>query len=588
MNARRWSSIAIVVLSFGMPLHGAEPAPARDNRNIVHGLPIPAEGYCDQPYVVITPDGNWLCVLTTGKGEEGQRGQHVVSTISKDKGKSWSKLVDIEPADGPEASWAVPFLTPSGRVYAFYDYNGEKIDSLKGKKIRADMLGWFAYRYSDDNGRSWSKDRYRLPMRLTACDRGNDWQGQVQIFWGICKPQAAGQDVLFSFTKLGKYMLDQGEGFVYRSDNILTEKDPTRIRWQLWPEGEHGLRSPALGSVQEEHNLVWLGGQRWYCAYRTTTGYPAHTYSSDGGKTWDKPEPMTYSTGGRPIKNPRACPKLFRAANGNFLFWFHQHSGKSFQDRNPAWISGGVLQDGRIVWSQPEILCYDADPKVRMSYPDLIEQDGRYWISETQKTIARVHEIDKSLLEGLWQQAKDKTIAMTGKVLDLDASRLQAKESVIEQRLDLTRTTGLSLDLWLQLKELSAGQGLLDNRDAAGRGLVLATGEGGSLRIELSDGRTTAAWNSDRDLLMPGKIHHVVATVDAGPRIITFVVDGVLCDGGTERQFGWGRWQGPIGDVSGTGKLRLAPSLKGQLHRVRLYDRYLRTSEAVAHFRAGP
>ncbi len=39
-----------------------------------------------------------------------------------------------------------------------------------------------------------------------------------------------------------------------------------------------------------------------------------------------------------------------------------------------------------------------------MSYPDLIEQDGRYWITETQKTVARVHSVDPELLEGLWKQ----------------------------------------------------------------------------------------------------------------------------------------------------------------------------------------
>ena len=27
------------------------------------------------------------------------------------------------------------------------------IDSLQGKKIRADMLGWYVYKYSDDHGR---------------------------------------------------------------------------------------------------------------------------------------------------------------------------------------------------------------------------------------------------------------------------------------------------------------------------------------------------------------------------------------------------------------------------------------------------
>ncbi|HHW00443.1 MAG TPA: hypothetical protein GXX36_12920 [Clostridiaceae bacterium] len=41
----------------------------KDWRNIANGYEIPREGYCDQPYVVITDDGNWLCVLTTGKGE---------------------------------------------------------------------------------------------------------------------------------------------------------------------------------------------------------------------------------------------------------------------------------------------------------------------------------------------------------------------------------------------------------------------------------------------------------------------------------------------------------------------------------------
>jgi hypothetical protein len=87
---------------------------------------------------------------------------------------------------------------------------------------------------------------------------------------------------------------------------------------------------------------------------------------------------------------------------------------------------------------------------------------------------------------------------------------------------------------------------------------------------------------------VPGRLHHVVATVDAGPRIITFVVDGVLCDGGPARRCGWGRYARDLGDVAGCGKLRVAPSLHGTLRRVRLYRRRLRTSEAVAHYHAGP
>ena len=40
---------------------------------------------------------------------------------------------------------------------------------------------------------------------------------------------------------------------------------------------------------------------------------------------------------------------------------------------------------------------------IRMSYPDLVE-DGGYFLTETQKNIARVHEIDAKLIEGLWSQ----------------------------------------------------------------------------------------------------------------------------------------------------------------------------------------
>jgi hypothetical protein len=33
--------------------------------------------------------------------------------------------------------------------------------------------------------------------------------------------------------------------------------------------------------------------------------------------------------------------------------------------------------DGKMHWSQPEIVLYDPDPAVRISYPDLIEEEGR-------------------------------------------------------------------------------------------------------------------------------------------------------------------------------------------------------------------
>ena len=87
-----------------------------DWRHISNGSEIPTEYYSDQPYIVKTDDGAWLCTVTTGKGEEGQCGQHVVSMKSYDFGSTWFDQVDVEPSDGQEASYAVLFKVPGGRI----------------------------------------------------------------------------------------------------------------------------------------------------------------------------------------------------------------------------------------------------------------------------------------------------------------------------------------------------------------------------------------------------------------------------------------------------------------------------------------
>lgn len=570
--------------------HGAEAI--TDPRDIRAGSRIPAENYADQPFVVVLPDGAWLCVLTTGRGKEGERSQHVVAARSSDRGRTWTAPVDIEPAGGPEASWAVPLLAPSGRVYVFYDYNGDGVSTLDGRRIRADMLGWYVSKFSDDGGRTWSPERRRLPMRVTACDRANQWKGQVQVFWGVGKPAASAGSVFLPFTKLGRYMLDDGEGWVFRSDNLLAESDPEKIRWELLPEGDTGIRAPEFGSVQEEHNLVPLSDGSLYCVYRTTIGWVAASVSRDGARTWSAPRFAAYA-GDRPVRNPRANPRVFRTSAGKFLLWFHNNGTRSFANRNPAWLAGGVEAEGDIIWSEPEILLYDPDPKTRMSYPDFIEQGGRFWVTETQKSVARVHEIDPALLEGLWGQFKEPAVARRGLVLDLPAGKCGAGMTVEWPRLpDLARGGGFSIDFSVVVENLERDRAILDTRAADGRGLALTVTRRGTVRLELSDGRAAASWESDADRL-PLWLHSrrfVTVTVDGGPKIITFVVDGRLCDGeqsplpGGEqgRDFGWGRFDAALGDVNGSPKAVVGVALGG----LRVYDRYLRTSEAVGNHRA--
>jgi hypothetical protein len=88
-----------------------------------------------------------------------------------------------------------------------------------------------------------------------------------------------------------------------------------------------------------------------------------------------------------------------------------------------------------------------------------------------------------------------------------------------------------------------------------------------------------------------GQRHHVVIVVDGGPKIITFVVDGVLGDGGEERQFGWGRFspnlRAPNPDPTAGPDSKPKVRIDAAVASLRIYNRALRTSEAVGNWRAG-
>ncbi len=583
----------------------------KDPRWFNLGLQIPDESYADQPYIVLTKDGGWLCTLTTGPGKESQPGQHVISTVSYDQGRTWSKPVDIEPSGEIESSWVIPFATPDGRIYAFYNYNGDNVRRTPdGKRTKVPTLfGWYVYKFSDDNGRTWSRERHRLPLPPAAVDLENDWKGKVQLFWGVDKPVVAGGDMLFAFTRMRKYVHDFGEGWFFRSNNILTEKDPDKINWQLLPETPRGVRNDAMGSIQEEHNVVPLSNGDLFCVYRTTQGYPAGSYSRDGGRTWSLPEPLTYADG-RTMRTPRACVMVWRTETGKYLLWYHNTSVQLTERRNnPAaypmtgrdlgWLAGGIEKAGRIAWSQPELAAYVLTGGI--SYPDLVEAGDRYFLSMTNKRDARLVEVDRVLIEGLWRQAKNKTATENGMLLTL-ASSLKAGSPVAMPRLpNPEEGGGFAFDFWVRLEDAAAeGQIVFDSRDTSGRGIGVTTAGNGALRLALNDGVTQAAWESDAGGLTAGNWHHVTINVDGGPKLMTFVVDGKLCDGvyGSERLSGIGRFlpaldaKGKVvgkdlGDVSGAKKFLLAPALRGEIRQFRVFGRHLRTAESIGNFNAG-
>jgi len=596
-----------------------------DWRDIRQGRLIPALTYADQPYVVRTDDGAWLLCLTTGPGREGETGQRVITVRSRDQGRSWSSPVPVEPENSPENSYAVMLKVPSGRVYIFYNHNTDNVREIIADKPaypdgvcrRVDSLGYFVFKYSDDHGRTWSARRYIIPLRDFEIDRRNPYGGKLKFFWNVGRPfvwKGAAYVPIHKVGGIGEGFFTSSEGALLTSPNLLTERDPEKIRWETLPEGDIGLRAPAGGGpIAEEQSFAVLSDGSFFCVYRTIDGYPACTYSRDGGRTWEPPQYLRYDDG-RQVKHPRAANFIWRCENGKYLYWFHNHGGRwlaehpqrrtiAYLDRNPAWLAAAVEADsprGKILrFSQPEILLYDDDPLIRISYPDLIEEAGRFFVTETQKHIARVHEIDRELLEGLWNQFESRTISRRGLLLELPAADGTMPKQVLAPQLpDFVQRSsgpdygtvhsraGLSLELTVRFRSLSAGQTLLDNRTHEGRGFALLTAAGGRLEILLNDGRTENRWSSDPGMLSLGRLHHVAVIVDGGPRIILFVIDGKLCDGGQARQFGWGRFSPHLRSAAGDRLLRIGPDFQGELRAFRLYGRALRVSEAVAHARA--
>ncbi len=589
------------------------PGPGRDRRLIDTGRPIPTESYADQPYVVQTDDGAWLTVMTSGSGREGDPGQTVITMRSIDRGVSWSERVALEPTDGPEASYAVLLKAPGGRIFCFYNHNTDDVRRVVAEKSpwspdgffdRVDTLGYYVYKYTDDHGRSWSTERTPIPQRLFQIDQENPYEGRILFFWNVGRPFVDRGRACVPLHKVGAFghgFMARSEGVLLCSPDLLTLPDPRAATWETLPDGEVGLRTPPGGGpIAEEQSFSPLSDGSLFVVYRSIDGHPVHAYSRDGGRTWTRPAYLRYGNG-RLVKHPRAANFAWRCQNGKFLYWFHNHGGRWYEDRNPAWIAAGEeidSPDGRIIaWGQPEILLYDDDPYVRMSYPDLIEDDGRTFVTETQKHLARVHEIDPTLLELLWEQPSRSELTRDGLVAEWSRASSPTTIELPSWPVHVDRDpdapdgrtrdlrAGVTLDLLIKSGSTSETT-LLDTRSTDGAGLAAILTPERTIRFVMSDGRTEASWESDPGFLETAGPHHVGIVVDGGPKLILFVIDGVLNDGGPTRQFGWGRFNPAFRGIGGSLSLDMSTQADDSVQSLRVYHRALRVTEVIGNARA--
>lgn len=573
-----------------------------DWRLLDNGSRIPAENYADQPYVVRTGDGAWLCCVTTGSGNEGAQGQHVCTCRSTDLGRTWSEPIFVEEPGDVENSYAVMLKAPSGRVFIFYNRNTDNVREVEkhdrsGAFTRVDCLGSFVFKYSDDCGRSWSQERYEIPFRLFDCDRNNVYGGRIRFFWNVGRAFAFDGAAWVSLIRVG----EMGEGFYQRSEGSLLKspdlfdvENPGEAHWITLPDGGTGLRTPPGGGpIAEEQCFVPLDDGSLYVTCRTIDGYPVEAYSRDGGRSWPELRYMRRANG-RAVKHPRAANFVWKCSEGRYLYWFHNHGGPfirrrpqaAYEDRNPSWLLAGIEMDspeGRVIrWGEPELLLYHDDPMVRFSYPDLIEQQGRYFVTETEKNLARVHEIPADFLETMWARVRGESVTPDAGILfeAPGGSRCGAPPELPEfYRRDYTQPnhggmlTSDGCAFEVELAGTVPGS-LLEGRDDDGRGIALELDPELRIILTLDNGNEECRMRSERiPELASGDI--LTVNVDGGPGIVSFVRNGVFLDGGEELQFGWRRFNPRL-----IRRFSPAPWQVGQqVRQLRVFDRALMTAE---------
>jgi hypothetical protein len=200
---------------------------------------------------------------------------------------------------------------------------------------------------------------------------------------------------------------------------------------------------------------------------------------------------------------------------------------------------------------------------------------------------------------GLWEQYDNRIRTKEGLLLDWVYQKQELPQTITApalpvfykrdtQKLEqpgMNVPNGFTVDLAFSLKKSAPNQLLVDARDSQGKGWYVQTTAHKTVELVMNDGRTQSSWACDEGLLTENQPHYVSIVVDGGPKIVAFVVDGLLNDGGETRQFGWGRFSPYLKSVSGASHLTIGKNFTGTFFQLSVYNRALTISEAIGNYR---
>lgn len=150
-------------------------------------------------------------------------------------------------------------------------------------------------------------------------------------------------------------LYNPGGGYTYHDAAVMHGRyERGRYLWRMSDRVAGDPKLTTRGMV--EPTLGWLRGGRLLMVMRGSndrqTVLPSRRWvsiSSDGGFTWPKPEPWTY-TNGESFYSPSACSQLLAHSSGR-LFWLGnitRENARGNRPRYPFWIGEVDLDSGQL------------------------------------------------------------------------------------------------------------------------------------------------------------------------------------------------------------------------------------------------
>ena len=222
------------------------------------------------PDVETAPNGDILVVFRLGRSHVYGRDGRILLSRSRDKGKSWQTKEIIHT---PER-----FVRYEGSYELVSDDRDPSLATLSNGEI---LLNWF--HWGDGDRDSPTSSIYISKSR----DSGESWSKPKMIFFNAATSDAVleierGVLLLPAYGSLGD---EFSSSFLLRSEDYGETWHEKVIIIARGRDFGFDFYEPAITKLREGELL---------CVLRTSVGFLYESRSRDGGKTWEKPNPLPF------------------------------------------------------------------------------------------------------------------------------------------------------------------------------------------------------------------------------------------------------------------------------------------------------